>query len=140
MVQHFPSCLTEYWTMGLTANAAGLLIMAQNLASLNRPSRREFLSIRTVFDEEAPLCEVESYIYCEEDIVTLKPSREDTWLDASLEKMLEKLSCRFIRVSIWRVQFVRTIARANEPFIAVSLLPSSQSPYCDHQTLDTDSC
>jgi hypothetical protein len=56
--------------------------------------------VKSYFDEEAPLCNVESYIYWKEDIITLKPGRETAWLDALIEKVLQKLSSRFIRVRV----------------------------------------
>jgi hypothetical protein len=77
-----------------------LLTAARDIAGLNRPPARDYLSVKSYFDEEAPLCNVESYIYCKEDIITLKPGRETAWLDAFIEKGLQKLSSRFIRVRI----------------------------------------
>jgi len=56
------------------------------------------MSVRSYFDEEAPLCNLESYIYCKEDIITLKPGRENAWLDAVVENILQKISCKFVRV------------------------------------------
>jgi hypothetical protein len=53
--------------------------------------------VKSYFDEEAPLCNVESYIYHKEDIITLKPGRETAWLDEFIENILQKLSSRFIR-------------------------------------------
>lgn len=55
--------------------------------------------MKSYFDEEAPLCNVESYIYRREDIVTLKPGRENAWLDAFVEGVLQKFSCMGLRVS-----------------------------------------
>jgi hypothetical protein len=77
-----------------------LLTAARDIASLNRPPSRDYLSVKSYFDEEAPLCNVESYIYCKEDIITLKPGRETAWLDAFIENVLHRLPSRFIRVSI----------------------------------------
>jgi hypothetical protein len=57
------------------------------------------LSVKSYFDEEAPLCNVESYIYRREDIITLKPGRENAWLDAFVEGTLQKFSCIGLRVS-----------------------------------------
>jgi hypothetical protein len=77
-----------------------LLTAARDIASLNRPPARDYLSVKSYFDEEAPLCNVESYIYCKEDIITLKPGRETAWLDAFIENVLQKIPFRFIRVSV----------------------------------------
>jgi hypothetical protein len=49
---------------------------------------------------EAPLdAEDEYYIYHKEDIVTLKPGRENAWLDGVIETLLGKVNCRLVRVS-----------------------------------------
>lgn len=56
--------------------------------------------MKSYFDEEAPLCAVESYIYRKEDIISLRPGRETAWLDAVVEKILQKFGCGFIRVCI----------------------------------------
>jgi hypothetical protein len=77
-----------------------LLIAARDIASLNRPTARDYLRAKSYFDEESPLCNVESYIYCKEDIITLKPGRETAWLDAFIEKVLQKFASRFIRVRV----------------------------------------
>ncbi|KAF4638059.1 hypothetical protein G7Y89_g19 [Cudoniella acicularis] len=69
-------------------------------ASFSQPPARDYRSIRSYFDEEAPLCNKENYIYWQEDIVTLKPGREYSWLDSAVEKILQKLSCRPIRLSL----------------------------------------
>jgi len=76
---------------------AQLLTTAREFASFNRPAARDYQSVKSYFDEEAPLCNVESYIYWKEDIITLKPGRETAWLDAFIENVLQKLSSRFIR-------------------------------------------
>ena len=39
------------------------------------------------------------FIYEKEDLVTLRPGREHAWLDGLLERTLQILSCRLIRVS-----------------------------------------
>ncbi|KAF8857185.1 hypothetical protein BDZ45DRAFT_789262 [Acephala macrosclerotiorum] len=44
-----------------------------------------------------PICNVESYIYKKEDIVTLKPGRENAWIDAFIERTLHKLASPLIR-------------------------------------------
>jgi hypothetical protein len=80
--------------------AAELLTIARDIASFNQPPTRDYLSVKSYFDEEAPLCNVESYIYWKEDIITLKPGRETAWLDAFIEKVLQKLTSKFIRVRL----------------------------------------
>lgn len=74
-----------------------LLNAARDLATYHRPSSRDYSSVKSYFDEEAPVCNSESYIYYREDLVTLKPGRENAWLDAVVEKILQKCSCRIVR-------------------------------------------
>lgn len=90
------ACPPPPWELILPT--AQLLTAARDIASFNRPPARDYVSVRSYFDEEAPLCNIESYIYCKEDIITLKPGRENAWLDAFLENILQKVSCKFVRV------------------------------------------
>ena len=64
----------------------------------NRPPRRDYLSVKRYFEQVPPVCNVESYIFREEDIITLKPGRESAWLDDFVERAVQKLSCKIIRV------------------------------------------
>jgi hypothetical protein len=48
----------------------------------------------------APLKNKESYIYRKEDIISIKPGREDAWLDTIVERILQTISCPLIRVSL----------------------------------------
>jgi hypothetical protein len=84
-------------------------VAARDIAGFSRPSARDYLSVKNYFDEEGPVCNVESYIYYKEDIITLRPGRESAWLDGFVEKILQKCSCKFLRVSIQ--SFVRYIFR-----------------------------
>ena len=52
----------------------------------NRPPRRDYLSVKRYFEQVPPVCNVESYIFREEDIITLKPGRESAWLDDFVER------------------------------------------------------
>ncbi|CAG8952924.1 hypothetical protein HYFRA_00007638 [Hymenoscyphus fraxineus] len=74
-----------------------LLNAARDMATYNRPSPRDYLSVKNYFDEEAPVSNPENYIYCKEDIITLKPGRENAWLDAAVENILQRFSCKFIQ-------------------------------------------
>jgi hypothetical protein len=75
------------------------MITSQNLANLERPQKRDYKSVFDYFDKEKPLCRKECYIE-ENDIVTLKPGRETTWLDMAVETILEKTSCTVTRVGV----------------------------------------
>lgn len=76
---------------------AELLTIARDLTSLNKPAARDYQSVRTYFEDKAPVCEDERYIFHKEDIITLKPGRENAWLDAMVEKGLRKLGSPTIR-------------------------------------------
>ncbi len=54
--------------------------------------------MKRYFEQVPPVCNVESYIFREEDIMTLKPGRERAWLDDFVERVVQKLSCKIIRV------------------------------------------
>ncbi|RDW91668.1 hypothetical protein BP5796_02833 [Coleophoma crateriformis] len=78
---------------------AELLKTARELTSFNRPASRDYESVTNHFNQTSPLCFTESYIYHKEDIITIKPGRETAWLDAIVEKILQKLHCSLIQVS-----------------------------------------
>jgi hypothetical protein len=73
-------------------------MLGGDLACFNRPPTRDYLSVKSYFDEEAPLCNAEEYIYCKEDIITLKSGRENAWLDDFVEKALQILPYKFYQV------------------------------------------
>ncbi|PQE21152.1 Peptidase C14 caspase domain protein [Rutstroemia sp. NJR-2017a BVV2] len=76
---------------------AELMITSQNIANLERPQKRDYENVLDYFKKTKPLCKEECYIKVENDIVTLKPGRETTWLDMAVEKLLKKSSCRVTR-------------------------------------------
>ncbi|KAF4630953.1 hypothetical protein G7Y89_g7180 [Cudoniella acicularis] len=88
LIQNITKTFQEY---------ADLLKSARELAGFNRASHRDYRSVTNYFNSTAPLCNKESYIYRKEDIITLKPGRENAWLDAVIEDILQKLSCPLIR-------------------------------------------
>ncbi|TGO75610.1 hypothetical protein BELL_0203g00060 [Botrytis elliptica] len=58
----------------------------------------DYVRVRSYFDEQSPLCTSEqAYILCKEDLITLKPSRENTWLDGIIEKIPQKFPSRLTR-------------------------------------------
>lgn len=88
----------------LMKHIAELLNIAQTLVALNRPSARDYNSVLNHFENNSPLhSEDELYIYRKEDMITLKPGRENAWLDGIVEKGLQKFSCQPIRVSRSRI-------------------------------------
>ena len=40
----------------------------------------------------------EAWVWEKEDLVTLKPSRDNAWLDGFIEQVLHKLHCKAIQV------------------------------------------
>jgi hypothetical protein len=78
---------------------AELMNIAHTMVALNRPASRDYRSVKNYFNGEAPLCADEHYIYHKEDIITLKPGRENAWLDGIVERILQKLTCAPVRVS-----------------------------------------
>lgn len=77
---------------------AELLKTARELAGFSRASARDYESVNNYFNNTAPLCNEESYILRKEDIITLKPGREDSWLDAIVESLLQRFSFPIVRV------------------------------------------
>ncbi|CAG8955482.1 hypothetical protein HYFRA_00010349 [Hymenoscyphus fraxineus] len=71
---------------------AQLLATAGTLACFNPPSKYNYRNVRNYFDERKPLCAEETYIKYKEDLLTLKPGREHSWLDASVEQLVQRLT------------------------------------------------
>ncbi|KAF5871507.1 uncharacterized protein Bfra_008026 [Botrytis fragariae] len=86
-----------------------LLTHAQTLTNFDRPMTVDYLRLKNYFDREAPLCgDEQQYILTKEDLITLKPSRENTWLDSAVEKIPQNFPCRLTRyifTSVVRIMF-----------------------------------
>jgi hypothetical protein len=81
---------------------ASLVQVAQSLTSCNRPSSGEHRSVRNFVNYRQPLVPSEQkFIYCKEDLITLRPGREHAWLDSSMEKVLKWMRCDLIEVGIF---------------------------------------
>jgi hypothetical protein len=79
-----------------------LLIKARELVSFQRPTERDYRSVRNWFNNIAPLIDEEQeYILWKEDIVTLRHGREWAGFDGMVEAMLHKMDCPLIQVSIF---------------------------------------
>jgi len=69
-----------------------LLIKARELVSFQRPTERDYRSVRNWFHNIAPLVDEEQdYILWKEDIVTLRHGREWAGFDGMVEAMLHKM-------------------------------------------------
>lgn len=67
-----------------------ILFNAQHLAGANRPPQRDYSSVANFVCHKKPLMEGDDdFIYNKEDLITLRPGRENAWLDAFVEKMLK---------------------------------------------------
>ncbi|CAN9473648.1 unnamed protein product [Alternaria alternata] len=75
-----------------------LLIKARELISFQRPTERDYQSVRNWFHNSAPLVDEEQdYILWKEDIVTLRHGREWAGFDGMVEAMLHKIDSRPIQ-------------------------------------------
>ena len=89
---------------GLLANndKAELLLKAQQLKALDRPSGRDYRSVLSFMENDGgQLFEEDmAFIYEKEDLITLRPGREYAWLDGLLERTLKLLRCKLTKVSL----------------------------------------
>jgi hypothetical protein len=105
MVSGLPTILTTFHyhqlpNPHLTMPLDDLLFKAKKLTSFQRPSHRDYKSVRTWFYNEEPLVRREqAYIECKEDLVTLRNGRECAGFDGWVEGLVRMLDCRFTRVS-----------------------------------------
>ena len=74
---------------------------AKQLKAMDSPSDRDYTSVKNFLENGGgPLPEAESdFIYEKEDLVALRPGRENAWLDGILERILQNCRCRLFRVS-----------------------------------------
>ena len=77
-----------------------LLIKARDIQAFQKPSERDYRSVRTWFWNLKPLVAKEAaFIRAKEDIITLRSGREWSSFDGLVESMLRYLNCDVIRVS-----------------------------------------
>jgi len=77
-----------------------LLIKARDLQAFQKPSHRDYKSVRTWFWNLKPLVRKESdYIKKKEDIITLRSGREWSSFDGLVESTLRRFDCEPLRVS-----------------------------------------
>ena len=77
-----------------------VLAKTRELTSLQRPSDRDYRSVKRWIQGNAPLVEdEEEFIHCKEDLVTLRRGRECAGFDGFMEMLLQKTNSRLIRVS-----------------------------------------
>lgn len=72
-----------------------LLLQAQQLVALNRPPERDQYSVRSYIEKNACFVATEKrFAYEKEDLVTLRPGRDHSFVDGFVERMLKALPCR----------------------------------------------
>ena len=88
----------------LSANTykAELLLKAQQLKAMDRPSGRDYRSVLSFMENDGgQLFEEDmAFIYEKEDLITLRPGREYAWLDGVLERTLKLLRCKVTKVRL----------------------------------------
>ncbi|KAI6905596.1 hypothetical protein KC318_g7606 [Hortaea werneckii] len=74
-----------------------LMLKTREITLLQRPSTKDYRSVRSWFANHAPLVHGEAqYLKCREDIITLRPGRECAGFDGFVERMLHLLDKLFI--------------------------------------------
>lgn len=87
-------------TYMLSEKSAGeLLCLSGKLAALERPSKFETASVLNFFLHNRPIASHENYIGNTCDLVTLKSSRDDSWLDRQILKLLVRANTPLLSVS-----------------------------------------
>jgi len=77
-----------------------ILIKARKVTSFQKPSGRDYRSVRAWFSSHAPLVGKEDkFIKCQEDIVSIRTGREWSAFDGIVESFLRRLDCSLMRVS-----------------------------------------
>lgn len=66
---------------------------------MNKPPMRDQFSLRNYIENRRCLVESESaFAYHKEDLVTLRPGRDHSFVDALVERMLRSFHCRPLQV------------------------------------------
>lgn len=66
---------------------------------MNKPPMRDQISLRNYLENKPCLMEVEAaFAYEKEDLITLRPGRDHSIVDAFVERMLQTYQCRPLKV------------------------------------------
>ncbi|TGO84198.1 hypothetical protein BPOR_0536g00060 [Botrytis porri] len=77
---------------------AEMLTFAQTFANFDRPMTSDYLRVKNYLDYKVCLCaRDQDYIAKWDDLITLKPGRENTWLDTKIEGIPQLLPCKATR-------------------------------------------
>ncbi|RMY40110.1 hypothetical protein D0866_01481 [Hortaea werneckii] len=83
-----------------------LMLKTREITLLQRPSTKDYRSVRSWFANHAPLVHGEAqYLKCREDIITLRPGRECAGFDGFVERMLHLLDELQEKTSDPRLQY-----------------------------------
>ncbi|OCL06508.1 hypothetical protein AOQ84DRAFT_410867, partial [Glonium stellatum] len=73
---------------------AHILTAAQTLMAFNRPATSDYQSVANYIYNKKPVVEDEqTWIYCKEDMITLRKGRAHAWLDTGIERLLSYAIC-----------------------------------------------
>ena len=79
-----------------------LLLQAQQLAAMNKPPMRDQMSLRFFVENRRCLVKEESsFAYETEDLITLRPGRDHSFVDAFVERLLKTFHCKPLQVRIF---------------------------------------
>ncbi len=71
------------------------------MVALNTPANRDYKSVEAYIWDKKPLMDEESgFIYCKEDLITLRNGREMALLDSCIERMLKMFHCSLLQVML----------------------------------------
>jgi hypothetical protein len=103
----------------LIIEIAHILTTAQTLMAFNRPAASDYQSVANYIYNREPVVEDErTWIYCKEDMITLRAGREHAWLDTGIERLLRFLHCQLIEVRYLKIM---SLTNANQSKVAILL-------------------
>lgn len=91
----------------INCEAGELLCLSNKLAAFERPSNFERTSVLNFFLSKRPIAWQENYIGNTPDLVTLKATSDDAWLDRQILQLLAKTNNRVLSVSRSYQSFLR---------------------------------
>lgn len=66
---------------------------------MNKPPNRDYQSVKSFVEDKRPLLEEDAgFIDEKEDLITLRPGRETSFVDAFVERLLKVCHCKPIQV------------------------------------------
>jgi hypothetical protein len=78
-----------------------MLVRSRDLVAFQKPSNRDYESVRNWFGNNKPLVEKEqAFVKHREDVITLHSGREWSGFDGAIESLLLKFDSKLIRVSL----------------------------------------